>query len=113
MSDMTAGYVLIVDDQCDILDVIGSSLEYYGYRVFCTDQPTQALRFADENKVAILLTDVIMPEMNGEELAARLLHSHPETKVLLMTGYAERCPKYPIVYKPFRMDVLVHRLQTL
>lgn len=108
-------YVLVVDDQTEILDVIGDVLEYRGYLTFCTDDPLAALRFADENKVCILLTDIVMPVMTGEELAQRMLLSHPEIKVLLMTGYVGHChcPRYPILYKPFRMDLLWSRLQAL
>ena len=113
MSDIMAELVLVVDDQSDILDVIGSSLEYYGYRTFCTDDPLKALEFADDHKVAVLLTDIIMPVMSGVELARRFRELHPETKVLMMTGYAEHCARYPIVYKPFRMDALLQKLQAL
>jgi CheY-like chemotaxis protein len=113
MSMSVVEYILVVDDQPEILSVIGDVLEYHGYLTFCTDDPNEALRFADDNKVSVLLTDIVMPGMNGEELARRMLSRHPEIKVLLMTGYAEHCPKYPTLYKPFRMDVLRARLQTL
>ena len=106
-------YILIVDDQDDILDVVSSSLEYYGYRTFCTVDPKQALIFADDHAVLVLLTDLVMPEMSGEQLAIRMVERHPNVKVLVMTGYCDHSPPYPVLYKPFRTDELLGRIQAL
>ena len=106
-------YVVIVDDQIDVLDVIGDSLQYFGYQTFCTTDPTQAIQFVDQHRVILLLTDLVMPGMSGEELVECILAHHPGIKVLLMTGYAQHSPDYPVLYKPFRMDDLLCRIQTL
>jgi CheY-like chemotaxis protein len=64
-------------------------LERLGYTVLAASTPGEAIRLADKysGKIHLLATDVIMPEMNGRELAERLGQSRPEMKCLFMSGY--------------------------
>jgi YesN/AraC family two-component response regulator len=67
----------------------------------------------------LLLTDVVMPQMNGKELAEHLAPLHPETKVLYMSGYADHAvvehglldPSTIFLQKPFTADVLARKLR--
>jgi two-component system cell cycle sensor histidine kinase/response regulator CckA len=81
--------VLIVEDEPDILNLCKLILERSGYAVLTSKTPEDALRIATnyENKIHLLLTDVIMPKMNGCELSKQLLESNPDIKTLYMTGY--------------------------
>jgi PAS domain S-box-containing protein len=81
--------ILLVEDDPVLLDMGRTMLERLGYRVLTGRGPAAALRVVDQNPGAIdlLLTDVIMPEMNGRELANRLLDRYPHLKVLYMSGY--------------------------
>lgn len=81
--------VLIVEDEPSILSLCRIMLESYGYRVFTAGTPGEALHLAGEHtgKINLLITDVIMPEMNGRDLAMKLLTLYPDIKRLFMSGY--------------------------
>ncbi|MGV3591269.1 MAG: PAS domain S-box protein [Gammaproteobacteria bacterium] len=82
------GSVLVVEDSPEILNLVKMILQGAGYTVLPAASGTQALTRQDE-RVDLVLTDVVMPGMNGPEFAERWLKVHPQTPVLYMTGYAE------------------------
>ncbi len=81
--------LLLVEDDPSILAMGLRMLEKLGYRVLSAGTPNEALRMVAEydGTIDLLITDVIMPEMNGLELSKRLLALHPELKLLYMSGY--------------------------
>ncbi|MFO7774726.1 MAG: response regulator, partial [Candidatus Hydrogenedentota bacterium] len=81
--------VLVAEDEPAILNVALIVLERQGYTVLTAETPEKALALAEEHgsTIDLLVTDVIMPGMNGAELANRLLASHPHLGVLFMSGY--------------------------
>jgi CheY-like chemotaxis protein len=81
--------VLVVEDEPAILEMTRSMLARLGYRALAAATPGAALRLAREERGAIhlLLTDVVMPEMNGRQLARSILAIHPDLKRLFMSGY--------------------------
>ncbi len=81
--------LLLVEDDPTILAMVLTMLESLNYRVLTADSPKAALRCAEEHigTIDLLITDVIMPEMNGKELATRLLALCPKLKLLYMSGY--------------------------
>lgn len=81
--------VLVVEDETVILKMTSLILSDLGYRVLSASSPAEAINLAHEHTAGIhlLLTDVIMPEMNGKDLAELLLLSHPNLKCLFMSGY--------------------------
>jgi CheY-like chemotaxis protein len=81
--------ILLVEDEPMILTITTALLEYLGYTVLAPSSPGEAIRMAGEHssEIHLLLTDVIMPEMNGKDLAARLRPDHPHLKCLFMSGY--------------------------
>ena len=81
--------ILLVEDEPAILTLAKRSLEGQGYLILPATTPTEAIRLAAEHpgEIDLLLTDVIMPEMNGRELADALTPTHPSMKVLFMSGY--------------------------
>jgi PAS domain S-box-containing protein len=81
--------VLLVEDEQVILKLTKTMLETMGYTVLAADAPDEAVRLAQEytGEIHVLLTDVIMPEMNGRDLAKRLLPLYPNLKTLFMSGY--------------------------
>lgn len=105
--------IVVVDDQKDILEILGPALETQGFAVFCTEKPTEALAFADSNHCTLLLTDVVMPAMTGTDLAQRMVANHAHVRVLLMTGFATDVQKFPVIRKPFRMHELLNRIRNL
>ena len=81
--------VLVVEDESSILKLAKAILEKLGYAVLDAATPGRALALAEAHAgdVHLLLTDVVMPEMNGRELAQKLRALHPAMKVLYMSGY--------------------------
>jgi two-component system cell cycle sensor histidine kinase/response regulator CckA len=81
--------ILIVEDEPEILEMTTMMLERLGYRVISASTPGEAIYLAKEynGKIDLLVTDVIMPEMNGRDLAKNILHYHPNLKRLFMSGY--------------------------
>lgn len=83
--------VLLAEDNSSVLLFAKTLLDKLGYRVLFAGTGAAALDAAQNYRggIALLITDVVMPSMNGRELAERLALIHPETKVLFTSGYAE------------------------
>ncbi len=83
------GTILIVEDQIDFLEIARRSLEEYGYRVLAASSPDEGILLCEtwKNEIDLLLTDVVMPSMNGKELLNRLASMKPNIKSIFMSGY--------------------------
>jgi PAS domain S-box-containing protein len=83
--------VLLVEDEVQIRRVAVEVLTVLGYEVFEAGNGEQAMQLAEllTQPIHLLLTDVVMPKMNGRDLADNLAASHPETAVLFMSGYTD------------------------
>jgi two-component system cell cycle sensor histidine kinase/response regulator CckA len=81
--------VLLVEDETQILELGRQILEKLGYRVLTACSPESALTLASEHQepIQLLITDVVMPGMNGKELYRQLTASHPAMKCIYMSGY--------------------------
>lgn len=83
--------IMIVEDEPAILKMSVMLLESLGYRVIAANNPGKAISEATEyqERIHLLITDVVMPEMNGKELSEKILSLHPETICLFMSGHSE------------------------
>jgi len=83
--------VLVVEDDAALRELTREFLQSSGYKVLEAGTPEEALRVAAQHsgRIDLLLTDVIMPKMNGRELAKKLLSVRPEMKVLYISGYTD------------------------
>jgi two-component system sensor histidine kinase EvgS len=81
--------ILVVEDEVSILKLTRKMLEELGYAVLTAGRPCDAMQLADARvgKIHLLITDVVMPEMNGKALAERLRGLYPALKCLFMSGY--------------------------
>jgi two-component system, cell cycle sensor histidine kinase and response regulator CckA len=115
--------VLLVEDQDGIRDLVGEFLRRGGYTVLHAVDGDEALRIAGEYKDAIdlLLTDILMPNLGGRELAQRLILARPQMKVLFMSGYPEHMSlsdelngqPAAVLQKPFLMDNLARTIRNV
>jgi PAS domain S-box-containing protein len=82
--------VLLVEDEPSILELAKTVLDRLGYAVLAAGSPAEALRIAERHRAPIdlLITDVVMPGMNGQQLKERIEKDLPDIKVLFMSGYA-------------------------
>ncbi len=113
--------ILLVEDEPAILRMTLNMLESFGYTVLGASSPIEALHLAREysSSINLLMTDVIMPGMNGRELARNLLTIHPEMKCLFMSGYtADVISRHGVlekgdnfIQKPFSMKGLSEKIR--
>jgi CheY-like chemotaxis protein len=82
--------VLLVEDEDNVRKLARLALERHGYTVLCAENGRAALELADRHEaIDLLLTDVVMPEMRGPDLAAVLRARRPTLKVLFVSGYVQ------------------------
>jgi CheY-like chemotaxis protein len=81
--------ILVVEDDIAVLEVTQAMLEHLGYKVVTATNGRQALEVYDQHResIALVLTDVTMPEMGGVALSQTLQSKHPTVKVVALTGY--------------------------
>jgi PAS domain S-box-containing protein len=111
-----SGTVLIVEDEESLLEIETIMLEQKGYKVLAASTVTVAETLTRENagQIDLLLTDVIMPQMNGKDLAVKLLGISPNMKIIFMSGYTSDiittkgvlADNIPFILKPFSMETL-------
>jgi len=112
--------ILLVEDEPELRSLLDEVLTAGGYGVLIAMGPVEALRVArgTAEPIHLLLTDVVMPDMNGLALAERLLVDRPEMKVLYMTGYsadvinAHGAPRPgSLIQKPFTARQITGRVR--
>jgi len=113
--------VLLVEDEAQILNMAKLMMERLGYTVLTANTPDEAVQLAEKHagQIHLLMTDVIMPEMNGRVLAERLLSTRPAMKCLFMSGYTANVIAHRgvleedvhFIQKPFSMRELAARVR--
>ncbi|NVB80837.1 MAG: response regulator [Kofleriaceae bacterium] len=113
--------VVIVEDDVDVRQLLDSHLRSAGYNVVVADDPDAALQLARTLPIDVLVTDVVMPKMGGDELALRMRELQPNVRVLYISGYPEdprvahvpRVPRSVFLPKPFTRQALVQEVNAL
>ncbi len=115
--------ILLVEDSAPLRKLVQEMLEGLGYAVLASGRPFEAIRTAErhEGPIAMLITDVVMPEINGRVLAKALTTARPKIKVLYTSGYADDAcveqadlePGCPLLEKPFTRDALANKIRAL
>ncbi len=115
--------ILLVDDERAMLDMARKMLERLGYRVLAAGTPGEAIGLAQDHsgRIDLLITDVVMPEMNGRDMSERLQSFHPNLKTLFMSGYTANVIAHRgvldegmhFIQKPLSMKGLALRVRDL
>jgi PAS domain S-box-containing protein len=115
--------ILLVEDELGIREVASDFLRRQGYMVLTAMDGIEALRIAEghEDLIHVLVTDMVMPNVGGKELAHRLREVRPQIKVLFMSGYPEHPalasseigPQATVLQKPFLLTALAHSVRNL
>ena len=108
--------ILVVEDRDDVRALARDILEETGYQVLEAQDPNDALRIAEQHRATIdlLLTDLVMPQMSGIDLAKRLQTLRPDMQVLYMSGFVSSgVPAGELVKKPFKADALTQKVREL
>jgi CheY-like chemotaxis protein len=114
--------VLVVEDMPEVRSLVANILEGYGYNVLTAENGETALALcaSTSKPLDLILTDIIMPGMNGLELARKVKEREPRSKVLLMSGYAtvpipgeSLDPDMHLMQKPFSPEALAAKVRSV
>jgi PAS domain S-box-containing protein len=117
-----SGNILIVEDEPDLRSATAEFLTAIGYSVICASSGPEALKLAREaGQIDLVISDVVMPKMNGPEFADHLLRELPNTKLLFVSGYADNdvlhngngAQPVPFLQKPFTLRQLGSKVSEL
>lgn len=106
--------ILLAEDDDSMRLYLTRALERVGYDVTAVDRGTAALPLLETERFDLLLTDIVMPELDGIELAQRAATIAPDLRVMFITGFAavalkagRRAPEAKVLSKPFHLKDLV------
>lgn len=114
--------ILLVEDHGPLLELASEFLQGLGYQLLTANLPPKALEISSHytHKIDLLLTDVLMPGMNGRELAQQLRIQRPEMKVLYVSGFADRAfeegdasGEEAFMEKPYEFDELARKIREI
>ncbi len=115
--------ILLVEDELSILAMVKNMLEQRGYTVYASSTPLDAIRYAREtgDGIQLLITDVVMPEMDGKELSRNLTGLFPNLRTLFMSGYSTSMmvdhgflnTDVNFIQKPFSLQELIKKIKTV
>ncbi|MFV0623984.1 cell cycle two-component system response regulator CpdR [Sphingomonas sp. ac-8] len=112
--------ILLAEDDDVMREYLTRALERSGYRVAAVDRGTAALPLLERDRFDLLLTDIVMPEMDGIELAQKAQEIAPEMRVMFITGFAavtlkagKAVPQARVLSKPFHLRDLVQEVDQL
>ena len=110
--------ILLAEDEEAMRVYLARALESAGYDVVAVGRGTDALPYLENEHFDLLLSDIVMPEMDGIELAQRCAELRPNTKVMFITGFAavtlkasREAPQAKVLSKPFHLKDLVLEVQ--
>ncbi|MBB4856901.1 two-component system cell cycle response regulator CpdR [Novosphingobium chloroacetimidivorans] len=110
--------ILLAEDDQAMRTYLARALQNAGYDVVSVDRGTEALVLLESEVFDLLLSDIVMPEMDGIELAQRCNEVSPQTKVMFITGFAavtlrasREAPQARVLSKPFHLRDLVLEVQ--
>jgi len=114
MTDFHRAQILLAEDDDAMRSYLVRALEQAGFAVDAVDRGTAALPLLQSKHYDLLLSDIVMPEMDGIELAQRCNEISPDTKVMFITGFAavtlkasREQPQAKVLSKPFHLKDLV------
>lgn len=111
--------ILMVDDEGSVREMLCAFLRHQGYAVLEAGDGSEALAICARHggRIDLIVTDVMMPQMRGTELAERLLSSRPQTKVIFISGYIRghdlMDPRVTFLRKPFQIEDLAQKIHQL
>jgi DNA-binding NtrC family response regulator len=116
-------HILVVDDEADILEIYQMFFTKHGYKVTFFENSISALQAFKDNPqdFDLIITDMTMPHMTGDKLAARILEIRKDIPIILCTGFTEAISKdqaismgiRAFISKPLAMDALCQTIRTL
>lgn len=112
-------WVLVVDDEAAVREFVERALNYAGYAVTAVDSGHAALEALALRSYDLILTDIVMPDLDGVTLALKVAKQYPRTKVMIMTGFANQRERahnldflaHDVVSKPFTLEEIGNKVR--
>jgi two-component system, OmpR family, response regulator len=115
----TGSGILLVDDEPLIRSFVSRALEGVGYAIVCASSGEEAVRLASTDEIGLVILDLVMPDMDGRAVLARLLRMHPDQQVLMLSCVDDATTKaacldlgaHDYLTKPFALQELLARVR--
>jgi DNA-binding response OmpR family regulator len=111
-------WILVADDEPAVRQFVERALNYAGFAVTVVPDGAAALTEMNKRPYDLLLTDIVMPELDGIALAQRVMKDFPATRILMMSGYANQRQRahnldiidHEVISKPFTLEEITRRI---
>ena len=111
-------WILVADDEPSVRQFVERALNYAGYAVTAVPDGNAALEALTKRKYDLLLTDIVMPDLDGIALALKVAKDYPGTRILMMSGYANQRQRahnldflaHEVISKPFTLEEITKRI---
>jgi len=118
---MAGKTILVADDEPSVREFVLRALTYGGFEVTSVPDGNAALAALAEKPYDLLLTDIVMPDLDGIALALKVAKDYPATKIVLMSGYANQRQRahnldflaQEVISKPFTLDEIVAKVKAV
>lgn len=112
-------FILVADDEPAVRQFVERALNYAGYAVTAVADGNAALIELEKRPYDLLLTDIVMPELDGIALSLKAAKEYPNMKILMMTGYSNQRQRahnldflaHEVISKPFSLDEITTRVK--
>ena len=112
-------WILVADDEPAVREFVERALNYAGFAVTAVADGNAALAALSRRSYDLLLTDIVMPDLDGIALALKATKDHPDIKILMMTGYSNQKERahnldflaHEVIVKPFTLEEITRRVQ--
>jgi DNA-binding response OmpR family regulator len=111
-------WILVADDEPSVRQFVERALNYAGYGVTAVPDGNAALDALMKKKYDLLLTDIVMPDLDGIALALKVAKDYPHTRIVMMSGYANQRQRahnldflaHEVIAKPFTLEEITRRV---
>ena len=111
-------WILVADDEPSVRQFVERALNYAGYAVTAVGDGNAALQAIGKRSYDLLLTDIVMPDLDGIALSLKVAKEYPKTKILMMSGYANQRQRahnldhlaHEVISKPFTLEEIIKRV---
>ena len=107
--------ILVVDDEASLVEVLANILEFHHYGVLRAYDGIEALQVIKENQIDLLITDYMMPRLDGIALQKRVSNEAPAIPIIMMSALPDALEKlqlHAVLKKPFSLDAFIEQVES-